>query len=252
MNLKARAELRLLRLYLFLTAPLLATLSLGASRRAGQKPHFEEVDVERLNVVETDGTVRMVISNKTRAPDAVLSGKTFKRQGGNSAGMIFYNEEGDEDGGLVFGGVSRNGSYQAGGALLFDQFRQDQVVGIQYGDDNGKRYAALQVWDRPELPAAEAIERYEAIKRMPDGPDKTAALERLRASGAWDAPMRVFVGRDQNRAAVVNLRDVKGRTRARLLVDSLGSARLDFLDERGRVVYSVPDSTRGGRARGGG
>jgi hypothetical protein len=235
-------EVHVLRWYAFVTAPLLGVLTLAAFT---QKQRFGEIDVQRINVIEPDGKVRMVISNKTRAPDAVLGGKTFKRQGGNSAGIIFYNEEGDEDGGLVFGGKSQNGRYEAGGALLFDQFRQDQIVGIQYGDENGRRYAGLQVWDRPEIAAADALEQYDAIGRMPDGPARRAALEQLRASGAWDAPVRVFVGRDRGKAAIVNLADREGHVRARLLVDSLGAPRLEFLDAGGRVIYAVPDSGRG-------
>jgi len=234
-------EVRILRMYCLLTVPVLILLAFAGF---AQRPQFREIDVQRINVVEPNGTTRMVISNKTRAPDAVLGGKTFKRQGGNSAGLIFYNEEGDEDGGLVFSGAARNGRYDAGGALLFDQYHQDQVVGIQYSDDNGSRSAGLQVWDRSDIPAAETLEREQAIARMPDGPEKIAARERLRASGAWNAPVRVFVGRDRSKAAVVDLTDPQGKTRARLLVDSLGAARLEFLDAGGHVVHAVPDSTR--------
>ncbi len=234
-------EVRILRVYCLLTVPVLVMLAFAGF---AQKSRFGEIDVQRINVVEPDGKLRMVISNKTRAPDAVLGGKRFKRQGGNSAGLIFYNEEGDEDGGLVFSGATRNGRYEAGGALLFDQYHQDQVVGIQYSDDNGSRSAGLQVWDRSDIPAAETLERGQAIARMPDGPEKIAARERLRASGAWHAPVRVFVGRDRSKSAVVDLTDPTGSTRARLLVDSLGAARLEFLDASGRVVYVVPDSTR--------
>ena len=234
-------EVRILRMYCLLTVPVLILLAFA---RFAQRPQFREIDVQRINVVEPNGTTRMVISNKTRAPDAVLGGKTFKRQGGNSAGLIFYNEEGDEDGGLVFSGAARNGRYAAEGALLFDQYHQDQVVGIQYSDDNGSRSAGLQVWDRSDIPAAETLERGQAIARMPEGPEKIAARERLRASGAWNAPVRVFVGRDRSKAAVVDLTDPQGKTRARLLVDSLGAARLEFLDAGGHVVYAVPESTR--------
>src|SRR5438094_189273 len=171
-------EVRILRMYCLLTVPVLVLLVFAGFV---QKPRFGEIAVQRINVVEPDGKTRLVISNKTRAPDAVLGGKTFKRQGGNSAGLIFYNQEGDEDGGLVFSGAARNGRYEAGGALLFDQYHQDQVVGIQYRDDNGSRSAGFQVWDRSDIPAAETLEREQAIARMPDGPEKIAARERLRA-----------------------------------------------------------------------
>jgi hypothetical protein len=48
------------------------------------------------------------------------------------------------------------------------------------------------------------------------------------------------VGRNLAKAAIVNLGDRMGRTRLRLLVDSLGSARIEFLDENGAVVQRIP------------
>jgi hypothetical protein len=42
----------------------------------------------------------------------------------------------------------------------------------------------------------------------------------------------------------VSLGDKAGRTRLRMQVDSLGTARLDFLDADGRVTWSLPDSAR--------
>lgn len=53
---------------------------------------------------------------------------------------------------------------------------------------------------------------------------------------------RLYVGRGRSRAATVALGDPQGRTRLRLGVDSTGTASLDFLDEGGRVVYSLLDS----------
>lgn len=233
-------ELRVLRMYCLSTVPVFAVLAFTAF---AQKARFGEIDVERINIIEGEGKTRMVISNRTRAPDAVLGGKTIKRQSGNSAGIIFYNDEGEEDGGLQFGGATHDRRYEAGGALLFDQYHQDQVVGLQYSDANGRRYAGLQVWDRPDIPLVEVLKRDQAIARMPEGLEKAAAREQLRASGAWNAPIRVFVGRDQGKASVVDLKDPQGNSRARLRVDSLGSARLEFLDAAGHVQYAVPDST---------
>jgi hypothetical protein len=50
----------------------------------------------------------------------------------------------------------------------------------------------------------------------------------------------VFVGRDSAKAAVVNLSDRAGRTRLRLVVDSLGNAGILFLDANGKVVRTIP------------
>ena len=169
------------------------------------------LDVERVDIVEADGTIRLAISNSARPPDPPSDRQTFKRSGGNRAGLIFYNEEGDQCGGLIFGGRRADGGYAAGGALLFDQFKQDQVVGISHQDVDGRRHAGVTVWDRCEEP-------FPAI------------------GGAT----RLFVGKTVERAAVVELRDAAGCVRLRLSVTDDGCAAVEFLDAYGEVTTRLP------------
>ena len=170
------------------------------------------VEAERVDIVEADGNLRLVISNSARAPDPVCDGQTFKRDGLRTAGLLFYNDEGDECGGLAFRGRRAGGGYSAEGALLFDQFKQDQVVGISNEDADGQHRAGLSVWDRCDAP-------FPAI------------------GGAT----RLFVGKTPERAAIVELRDAAGRVRVRLSVASDGTAGLEFLDASGEVTARLPD-----------
>jgi hypothetical protein len=55
---------------------------------------------------------------------------------------------------------------------------------------------------------------------------------------------RVYVGRDTLKRAVVNLSDKWGNPRLRLVVDSLGAARIEFLDQGGRVTQTINGTTR--------
>ena len=50
---------------------------------------------------------------------------------------------------------------------------------------------------------------------------------------------RIFLG-SENRIATLLLRDVAGRPRIRLFVDSANVARLEFLNETGQVVDAFP------------
>lgn len=79
------------------------TVMLLAGAAAPKTSDFDEITVHRINVVEPDGTLRMVISNHARLPGIIVRGKEqpFDRP---QAGMIFYNDEGSENGGLIFGG----------------------------------------------------------------------------------------------------------------------------------------------------
>lgn len=37
--------------------------------------HFEEISVERINILEKEGKLRMVLSNKSRSPEFLAYGK---------------------------------------------------------------------------------------------------------------------------------------------------------------------------------
>jgi hypothetical protein len=183
------------------------------------KTRFTEIDVERINVVEKDGAIKLVLSNRERFPDPIIDGKSYPlRQGGKMAGMLFYNDKGDECGGLSYSGQEKDGSRRAGAGLLFDQFNQDQTIGITYSESDGRRTAGLNVWDRPDTPIGQMIDKLQTIQKMPDGPDKTAALQKFRETSG--IAQRVFVGKTREKAAVVTLSDTQGRPRVRLMVDA--------------------------------
>jgi hypothetical protein len=221
----------------------IALVSLAAFKSSAQKTHFDEIDVERINVVERDGRVRMVIANRERSPGPLFKGKPFGYPGGTRAGLIFYDDEGTEDGGLIFRGKTENGKYSAAGHLSFDQYGNDQVINLEYQDENGTRRQGLQIADRPAMSIMEVIARRDTIRRMPDGPAKAAAQAKWVADqgGAPFGALRLYVGRDTTKAALVDLKDRLGRSRLRLLVDSLGAARIEFLDTAGHVTHRLPD-----------
>lgn len=242
MRRRLHRELRLLRAHALVTTPLLIILTLTAFRQ--DKTRFTEIDAERINIVEPDGKLRMVISNRPRSIGPIYKGIPFGYPGGGRPGMIFFNDEGTENGGMGFSGSRQpDGTYRASSQLAFDQFDQDQVLYLHYADQNGQRRLGLTVADRAPVSIYDLVQRRDSINRMPDGADKKAALERLMApvDGQPMFAQRVYVGRDPSRAAVVNLSDPSGRPRLRLQVDSAGTPSLEFLDEGGQVVSRLPE-----------
>src|SRR3546814_4078726 len=79
-----------------------------------------------------------------------MGGKEYKHHSRDTGGMLFFNDEGDEVGGLTFDSKSVGDARRASASLMFDQYKQDQTVGIQYAEANGERMAGLRVWDRPD------------------------------------------------------------------------------------------------------
>jgi hypothetical protein len=69
METRLEREVKLLKTYVLLTTVAWGVLALTAFAPAARKQQFEEIDVQRINVVEKDGQIKMVLSNKERFPD---------------------------------------------------------------------------------------------------------------------------------------------------------------------------------------
>jgi hypothetical protein len=242
MDPQIRRELRLLKGYCLVVTALLGVVALGAFRQNAQKAKFTEIDVERINVVEPNGHYRMVISNRPRSIGPVYKGKPFGYPGGGRPGIIFFNDEGTENGGLTFTGKQGpDGKYQASTHMSFDQFNQDQVVNLDYSDNNGKRLMGFTVNDRADIDIMKMVQMRDSIMKIPEGPARDAAMQTLlRPNGVPLNVQRVFVGRDRDKNAALYLFDSEGKVRARLAVDSAGSAALEFLDASGKVTSKFP------------
>ena len=239
-----RRELRLLKGYALVVTVLLGTLSIAAFRQSAQKTRFTEIDVERINIVEPDGALRMVISNRPRSIGPIYKGKPFGYAGGTRPGIIFFNDEGTENGGLTFTGRKRDdGTYTSSVGMSFDQFNQDETLTLRYSDENGRKASAITIADRDTRDIYDLIMQRDSINKMTDSTARTAALQRLFGprDGVPLAATRVYLGRDRSKSALLNLYDPNGKPRLRLKVDSLGLASLEFLDEQGAVTSRFPE-----------
>ena len=210
-----------------------------------RREKFTEIDVERINVVEPNGNYRLVISNRARSIGPIYKGKPFGYTGGNRPGMIFFNDEGTENGGLTFTGRTLpNGKYAASTHMSFDQFNQDQVLNFDYTDQNGRRRVGMSVADRVDLDIHDLVMERDSIMKIADTVVRNVALRQWAAprNGVPMAAQRLFLGRDPDKNAVLNLADRDGKPRLRLAVDSLGNAKLEFLDAAGKVTYRLPNA----------
>lgn len=233
-----RRELRFLRAYALTSSLILVVLCTAAFRQTTTTQKFDEITVGRMNVVDADGKLRLVISNKDRQHPGMMDGKLIERPR-PVAGLLFFNEEGDEVGGLTFTGREVNGERRANAGIMFDQFKQDQTIGITYSEGGGRRSAGLLVWDRPETKLSELVEKLNAARKIEDPAEQKKAIAAISAA-APPAPRRLFVGKTPDKAAMISLSDGAGKPRLNLTVDAAGNPRIEFLDEQGKVVARIP------------
>ncbi|MGH2812679.1 MAG: hypothetical protein ACRDI1_08215, partial [Actinomycetota bacterium] len=121
---------------------------------------FEEIEVRRIRVVDEEGAVRMILTAPP-LPRATFRGEPILEQEPPQAGLVFYNEEGTECGGLWFMGRSGPDGVTADAGLTFDQYEQDQCITISYQQEGSERSYGISMVDRPPIPLPEFLESYQ-------------------------------------------------------------------------------------------
>ncbi len=216
------------------TTAVVATL--GATALESKAPtSLEEIDVRRINLREEDGRLRLVISNTSHFPGLMFRGKNHPHPNRKTAGLLFFNEEQTENGGLLFHGKTVDGKVTGGGHLSFDQYEQDQVIQLTHSESGGKRWAGLVFHDYQDGPMD--LEAWEKAEAMPAGEAKDAEIKRL--SERYGPKRRLFLGKSRDRNSDLGLWDAAGRQRLRLRVTGEGAASIEFLDEAGKVVRTI-------------
>lgn len=218
--------------YSVLVTTILAGLYVSQIASGASKIAYDEIDVRRINMHESDGTVRMIISGADTSPGIIVKGRELPHPNRRSAGIIFYNDEGTENGGLIFGGTNKGGQVENYGHLSFDQYEQDQVVVLEQDEENGGRKAGLSFFDRPD-----AALPWDLVPKE-NTPEGHAAFEKLAKAGGF-GQSRLFIGKTDGHTSTVSLRDEKGRPRLVITVTADGKASIDFLDESGKTVRTL-------------
>lgn len=227
-------EVRILKIYaVSLTVICILFFFLGFKNQKSNQ-RFEEIDVERINIIEKDGTLKMTISNKSRQHPGMFNKKDLKPRE-REAGMIFFNELGDECGGLVYG-ADKDGS---GMVYSVDQRNTDQIMQLQYmegtGDKKNRTYG-LKLWDRPDnFPMEEIMKFEDSLKKLNDPAASKQAYAKLGKEGKLTRE-RFFAGKTGDGDVGLFLKDSNGRVRLKIYVDKNNQTHIDQLDENGKII----------------
>src|SRR5262245_24290720 len=116
--------------------------------------HFKTLTAERIDIVASSGKTVIALCNQERIAGPVVGGTSYPVSASEGrelmAGLIFFNQEGDEMGGLVFNSFKRPDGKSAGiGHLSFDRFQDNQVLALQYKENAAGVQSGLTLYDRP-------------------------------------------------------------------------------------------------------
>lgn len=165
------------------------------------KDSFEEISVKRINIVDDRGRNRIVIANQEHMPNPIIGGKEYQRRMA-PAGIIFYNEKGDEVGGIAMSETNGSGLQ----ALAFDYSNAD-AIGILSQNDvaGGKNFMAGLIINDKDLSGKPG-----------------SNISRMRLSTE-----------NGNAGLIINGPDEKPRIT--IMVDSMGTPLIQVHDANGKV-----------------
>jgi hypothetical protein len=229
-----------------MAAALAAVVLLSGARNPPRHETFDEITVGRINIVEPDGTKRLILSNRAQFPGDFQQGKEGARPDRRTfAGLLFINEEGTENGGLIQkGGIDANGKISSGLSLTFDRFRQDQALQLLNNDSATHQMSGFLVNDVPsfETTSMQDIQRFREESRKLPETERRAYWKTLEDTGRL-SQNRIWLGNTKDKGSALELKDGRGRTRMMLLVSADGKAEIRMLDEQGKVSKAItPES----------
>lgn len=196
---------------------------------------FQEITVERINVVTPDGHPVMVISNSERQHPGMMDGKLMPDRK-RPPGMIFFNEDRDEVGGLIYEGNQKDG---AGMVLSFDQLKNDQVMQLRYvRNENGQQQYGMNLWDRSEnFPLTRLLSVLDSLQNhgITNPKEITETIKKMN-NGHPVAAERMFTGKNFNDHTGIFIKDELGNERISIFVDKNNVPHFQILDENCTIV----------------
>lgn len=185
---------------------------------------FSTIDVERINIVEPDGKVKMIITNVDQFPtgegtkiNGFQTNKTRKKR----SGMLFFNEEGIECGGFIYDGRKKGNGHSSGLSLTYDQYDGDQVMqlrNIDSKDEKGnRRVNSMLVFN--DRSADESISNNKVGRSTP----------------------RIMLGKTGSKKNGLFLYDNNGKPKAMFYIGTDNKPRLETYNDNMEVIHSWPE-----------
>lgn len=222
---------------LFCTAIVVLTL-LNSFRLERKIENFDEINVKRINIIEKDGTIRMVISNKELQHSGRMDGQDFEKRE-RQAGLMFFNDLGDESGGLIYAAKKKeDGTISSGMSITMDRYRDDQVLQILNSETikNNKIMSerGLIINDFPDLEGMTA--RNKAFAEAEKITDEKLRNEKLREiQKLHGSKSLLFVGKTRGNSQGLFISDKNGQPKLMIYVDDKGKPKIQTLNDKGET-----------------
>jgi hypothetical protein len=159
---------------------------------------------------------------------------------------MFYNEEGQEEGGLVYSGKAIPGSQDADVTLTMDQFRQDQDVYLHHEEEHKDTQDyriedGLSINARPDFTGVkEEYGIYGEMEKLAPEQVKSLQAGKISTNRLYLGVKRGVKDGTSSDDAGVFIKNKWGRNVIKLYVDNDNLPRFEFYDSLGKsIIYEL-------------
>ncbi len=234
---KLEKRVNFLTTYAVLSSIVFGIILLSSFANKDKTLTLDELTLKKINLIGEDGNLRMVISNESRQHPGRMNGEDFPKRK-RPAGIIFFNNEGDECGGVIANVSSENGATNSGMSFTMDNYHDDQVIQIlndeTYENGKGQIQRGLII---NEFPIGSNIvsrnNQFDALEKIKDPKERDEKLDAL-----WKkegSKRRLFVGRNKDNNSGLFLYDTNGKPKMKIYVDQMGNAKIEVIDNEGKI-----------------
>ncbi len=244
---KLNRELVILRTFTVGTVAIMAVVLLFAFK-TNENQKFGTIDVERINIVEADGTVKMIITNVEQFPngETKINDMATNKNRKKRSGMLYFNEDGLECGGLIYDGAKNEKGHSSGLSLTYDRYDGDQVMQLLTTDeergDERRVSSALMFSDRTANVSREEHDKIMAeIDSIKDKKLRRKKYREYADQGLIGGTPRIMLGKTGSQNNGLFLFGDNGKTKAMFYVDKNNNVKLEVYDDKGNVTNSWPE-----------
>ncbi len=216
-----------------------AILSMSFSSNNDNKDvAFDELTVKRINIISEEGELRMVVSNEFRQHPGRINGQDIEKRD-RPAGILFFNEEGDECGGIIHWGKETDGATSSGMSFTMDQYKEDQVIQIinneYYSEGKQSIQRGLAISDLPTgsdlLTRMRKVEEIQNLLSTSSREEQQKIIEQY--GNTLSSTQRLFIGKTKKNNAGLFLAGPDGKQRLNIYVDENNIPKIEVTDEKG-------------------
>lgn len=223
--------------YAIVSTLFISFLALSSFSQKDKVEKFDELVVKKITVVGEDNSPRMVLSNETRQHSGRMNGKDWAKRE-RPAGIIFFNNQGDECGGIIFKATEKDGKIVSGMSFTMDQYKNDQVLQIlndeHYAD--GKTYIerGITINEYPEGADHDVMnQKLKELNKIKDDKERKEKINELMKKEGHI--QRLFMGKTYGNSSGLFLAGADGKIKMMIYVDEKGVPKIQTLNEKGEV-----------------